>query len=46
MGRAAREAALRYEWETVLGHMNQYYDEILRPAVFSGDGASVPEPTL
>jgi glycosyltransferase involved in cell wall biosynthesis len=46
MGHAAREAALRYEWETVLGHMNQYYDEILRPAVFSGDGASVPEPAL
>lgn len=46
MGQAAREVARRYEWETVLGHMDQYYDEILRPAIFSGDGASVPEPVL
>jgi glycosyltransferase involved in cell wall biosynthesis len=46
MGRAAREAARRYDWETVLSHMDRYYDEILRPAAFSGDGASVPEPTL
>lgn len=46
MGRAAREAARRYDWETVLSHMDRYYDEILRPAAFAGDGASVPEPTL
>ena len=46
MGHAARESACRYDWDTVLGHMDRYYDEILRPAVFSGDGAPVPEPAL
>jgi glycosyltransferase involved in cell wall biosynthesis len=46
MGTAARDAAREYEWDAVLGHMNQYYDEILGPVVPSGDGASIPEPAL
>lgn len=46
MGQAARQAAEPYEWETVLARMDRYYDDILRPDVFTGDGASVPEPTF
>jgi glycosyltransferase involved in cell wall biosynthesis len=46
MGEAARNAAREYEWEAVLGRMDQYYDEILGPVVPSGDGTSLPKPTF
>ncbi len=46
MGAAARERAEAYDWEEVLGRMHRYYDELLLPAAFAGDGASVPEPAF